>query len=183
MSQLTSWSHLIKLPVSEISPTVYKSTQKYSWKMSKSMLKITPRIMKRNQNNFILRVIDLSTPKEKVGQPRAFDWTNYYRLADIYAWLDSLAKQYPDNVQVIIGGKSFEGRDIKGVKVSFKAGNKAIFIESGTKRHMLINELFLILLLHRNPCQGMDRFSYCHVHVEPVANQHRCNYQGSCCIL
>lgn len=42
-----------------------------------------------------------------------------------------MAATYPDKVTVVVIGKSYEGRDIKGVKVSFKAGNKGVFLEAG----------------------------------------------------
>lgn len=52
--------------------------------------------------------------------------------------MDSLAAQYPTKVQVIVAGKSYEGRDIKGVKVSLKSGNKAVFVEGG-KYSLIVN--------------------------------------------
>lgn len=57
-------------------------------------------------------------------------WTSYYTLEDIYAWLDELAAQNP-TVSIISAGQSYEGRDLKGVKVSFKEGNRGVLIESG----------------------------------------------------
>ncbi|XP_015125497.1 zinc carboxypeptidase [Diachasma alloeum] len=58
-----------------------------------------------------------------------FDWTSYHKLDEINAWLDSLASTYPDKVQAVVAGKTYEGRQIKGVKVSFKEGNPGVFIE------------------------------------------------------
>lgn len=49
----------------------------------------------------------------------------------IYDWLDSLAEKYPDVVTTIVGGSTYEGREIKGVKVSFGPGRKGAFIEGG----------------------------------------------------
>ncbi|XP_011698098.1 PREDICTED: zinc carboxypeptidase A 1-like, partial [Wasmannia auropunctata] len=60
-----------------------------------------------------------------------FDFKNYHTLDVIYKNLDDLAKQYPDKVQTVVGGKTYEGRPIKGVKVSFKPNNPGIFIEGG----------------------------------------------------
>lgn len=60
-----------------------------------------------------------------------FDWRNYYHLETIYAWLDHLCKKYTEIVQPLEAGTSFEGRPIKGVKLSYKANNTAIFIEGG----------------------------------------------------
>ncbi|XP_011705383.1 PREDICTED: zinc carboxypeptidase A 1-like, partial [Wasmannia auropunctata] len=60
-----------------------------------------------------------------------FDFRSYHTLDTIYKNLDDLAKQYPDKVQTIVGGKTYEGRPIKGVKVSFKPNNPGIFLEGG----------------------------------------------------
>jgi hypothetical protein len=48
-----------------------------------------------------------------------------------YDYLRSLAKDYPDVVKLYVGGTTFEGRDILGVKLSYKEGNPKIFVESG----------------------------------------------------
>lgn len=49
----------------------------------------------------------------------------------IYRWLDSLATQHPEIVKPITGGSSYEGRSIRGVKLSYKEGNPGVFIEGG----------------------------------------------------
>lgn len=58
-------------------------------------------------------------------------WDAYYELDDIYAWIDDLARTYPSVATVIYGGRSYEGRLIKGIKISHGSGRKNIFIESG----------------------------------------------------
>lgn len=45
--------------------------------------------------------------------------------------MDALAQQYPSKVQVIVAGQSYEGRDIKGIKLSMQPDNNAVFIEGG----------------------------------------------------
>uniref|UniRef100_A0AAG5DJS0 Zinc carboxypeptidase A 1 n=1 Tax=Anopheles atroparvus TaxID=41427 RepID=A0AAG5DJS0_ANOAO len=59
----------------------------------------------------------------------SFGWNAYYRTDEIYAWLDSLVASNPGVVSPLNIGNSFEGRPIKGVKVSYKAGNKAVVVE------------------------------------------------------
>ncbi|XP_052872171.1 zinc carboxypeptidase-like [Anopheles cruzii] len=59
-----------------------------------------------------------------------FGWTAYYRTDAIYAWLDGLVATYPGIVTPLNVGNSYEGRPIRGVKVSYKSGNKAVFMES-----------------------------------------------------
>ncbi|KAI9585866.1 zinc carboxypeptidase-like [Glossina fuscipes] len=58
------------------------------------------------------------------------DWTFYPTLVEIYTWLDSIIEQNPKVVSSFHIGRSYEGRLIRGIKISFKRGKKAIFIES-----------------------------------------------------
>lgn len=59
-----------------------------------------------------------------------FGWTKYYELEEIEAWLDEILSAYPSVTEEFIVGKSYEGRTIRGIKISHKAGNPGIFIES-----------------------------------------------------
>lgn len=74
----------------------------------------------------VQELIDLEMPSV---QPRAFSWESYYRVADIYAWLDEIiaANSF---VSGFTAGQSYEGRLIRGVKISKNTGNPAIFIEA-----------------------------------------------------
>uniref|UniRef100_A0A2A4JQ49 Zinc carboxypeptidase A 1 n=1 Tax=Heliothis virescens TaxID=7102 RepID=A0A2A4JQ49_HELVI len=62
---------------------------------------------------------------------RSMSWDGYYDLEAINAWIDDLAAAYPNIVSIIIGGTSFEGREIKGLKISHGEGRKIIFLEGG----------------------------------------------------
>lgn len=74
------------------------------------------------------RQIDEEQPKI---MPRAdYGWTAYYRLANIYAYLDKVLAENPEVTTSLIGGTSYENREIRGVKVSYKAGNPGVFIEA-----------------------------------------------------
>jgi len=57
---------------------------------------------------------------QKAG--RALDWTSYGTLADIYEFLDTQAAAHSDIAEIIKIGTSFEGRDLKVIKIS-KSGN------------------------------------------------------------
>ncbi|XP_011705385.1 PREDICTED: zinc carboxypeptidase A 1-like, partial [Wasmannia auropunctata] len=57
-------------------------------------------------------------------------------------------KQYPDKVQTIVGGKTYEGRPIKGVKVSFKPNNPGIFLEGGIHAREWISSATVMFILH-----------------------------------
>uniref|UniRef100_A0A1A9VL71 Peptidase M14 domain-containing protein n=1 Tax=Glossina austeni TaxID=7395 RepID=A0A1A9VL71_GLOAU len=61
---------------------------------------------------------------------RRLDWTFYPTLCEIYNWMDVIIEKCPKVVTNFEIGRSHEGRMIRGLKISFKSGNKAIFIES-----------------------------------------------------
>ncbi|CAH0546621.1 unnamed protein product [Brassicogethes aeneus] len=80
-------------------------------------------------NTNIQEVIDAEkTNKRSTGM----SWTAYNSLETIVDWMDSLATEYPDKVTKITVGKTYEGRDINGVKLSFNSNNtnNAVFIEA-----------------------------------------------------
>jgi hypothetical protein len=77
------------------------------------------------------RKLDVEISSELKRAGGEYDWTSYHTLEETYEWLNSLAKKYPGIVTVIKGGKSHEGRDILGVKISHNKDRKAIFIEGG----------------------------------------------------
>ncbi|KAJ0174563.1 hypothetical protein K1T71_009671 [Dendrolimus kikuchii] len=59
-------------------------------------------------------------------------WKQYHRLEDIHGFMDYLAKTYPTIVSVNTIGKSFEGRNLKVLRISNgKSANKAVFIDGG----------------------------------------------------
>lgn len=62
----------------------------------------------------------------------AFGWTSYHTFDEIMAWLDDQVQAYPDQLTNVVLGQSIEGRPMRGVKLSRKAGNPSIFIESNT---------------------------------------------------
>ncbi|KAJ9590885.1 hypothetical protein L9F63_016090, partial [Diploptera punctata] len=53
------------------------------------------------------------------------------RLDKIYEFLDSLIYHFPYATPITLGN-SYEGRPIRGVKISYKSNNPGVFLESGT---------------------------------------------------
>lgn len=49
----------------------------------------------------------------------------------MYDWLDELAAQHPDKVKVVVGGKSYEGRPIKGIEITFGSNLTGVLLEAG----------------------------------------------------
>jgi len=95
----------------------------------------------------IQTLIDQTTTKS--NRPTSFGFERYHELWEIYKNLDDLAKQHPDKIKVIVGGKTYEGREIKGVKVSFKANNPGIFIEGGNHAREWISPATVMYILHQ----------------------------------
>ncbi|XP_075152272.1 zinc carboxypeptidase-like [Haematobia irritans] len=59
-----------------------------------------------------------------------FGWTRYYELEDIYKFLDDILNRYPSVTEEFTIAQSYEGRVVRGIKISYKTGNPGIFIES-----------------------------------------------------
>lgn len=70
-----------------------------------------------NLISLLSRLIDNERPliKSRAG----FGWTDYYSLEEIYNWMDLIVSQHSDIASIVIGGKSYEGRQLKGVKIEF----------------------------------------------------------------
>lgn len=51
---------------------------------------------------------------------------------------------YPGVVTSVVGGSSYEGQEIKGVKVSFKAGNPVVIFEGGVSSYPTTYFAFLL---------------------------------------
>nr|XP_003704787.1 PREDICTED: zinc carboxypeptidase-like [Megachile rotundata] len=94
----------------------------------------------------VQRYIDDENPRSNVRG--GFDWLGYHRLDVIYQWMESLATQHPKIVTSITGGSSYEGRSIKGVKLSYKEGNPGIFIEGGIHAREWISPAVVTYILN-----------------------------------
>ncbi|XP_053692244.1 zinc carboxypeptidase-like [Sabethes cyaneus] len=70
--------------------------------------------------------------KEQLSRSRRdeFGWTKYHSLDEIYDWIDGLVAQHSDILSVEFVGNSYEGREVRAVKLSHKEGNPGIFLES-----------------------------------------------------
>ncbi|XP_063241102.1 zinc carboxypeptidase-like isoform X2 [Bacillus rossius redtenbacheri] len=95
----------------------------------------------------VQRLIDNEQPKMK--SQASFSWDRYYGLEQIQAWLRSLSSQYPSVVTLLDAGSSYEGRRILGVRLSHKAGNKAVFIEGGIHAREWISPATVTYILNQ----------------------------------
>lgn len=88
-------------------------------------------------------VMDEQKPRRK--QPKALgdiDWDDYYRLDDIYAWLDKLVIAYPEVLKLETIGSSAENRPIKMITLSKKPVSKE-------KSYQLLNLSLLFFYIDR----------------------------------
>ncbi|XP_067626115.1 zinc carboxypeptidase [Eurosta solidaginis] len=69
-------------------------------------------------------------PLKSSDDLETFGWTRYYPLSAIESFLDDILAKYPGITSHIDIGTSYERRQIRGVKISYKEGNAGIFIES-----------------------------------------------------
>ncbi|PSN45347.1 Zinc carboxypeptidase A 1 [Blattella germanica] len=98
----------------------------------------------------VQKLVDIEELEAK--RKSGFGWTAYYTLNEvsmIYAWLDSLVATYPGIVTPIVGGRTYQGREIRGVKLSFKAGNPGVFIESGIHAREWITPATVTYILNK----------------------------------
>ncbi|XP_047362967.1 zinc carboxypeptidase-like [Vespa velutina] len=94
-------------------------------------------------------LIDSEMPKGQLASLDGFSLNTYHTIDEIYAHLDDLAEDYPDNVKVIIGGSSYEGRQIKGVKLSFGRNKSGIVIEGGIHAREWISPATVLYIIDR----------------------------------
>lgn len=82
--------------------------------------------------NFQRLIEDESKDVKPLNVPATdFGWKNFYHLDTIYSWLDTLADKYGDIITPLNIGTSYEGRPMKGVKLSHRNDNPTVFIEAG----------------------------------------------------
>uniref|UniRef100_A0A182PLQ5 Zinc carboxypeptidase A 1 n=1 Tax=Anopheles epiroticus TaxID=199890 RepID=A0A182PLQ5_9DIPT len=123
------------------------------------------------------QLIDQESPKRS---RRAFGWTEYQTLEDIYNWIDEKVNEFPSIMSVETIGQSYEDRDIKAVKISYKEGNPGIFIESNIHAREWITSATVTWLINefltstapevRELAENYDWY------IVPVANPDGLNY-------
>ncbi|XP_052864272.1 zinc carboxypeptidase A 1-like [Anopheles cruzii] len=93
------------------------------------------------------KVIDSERPMR--DRRATLDWTDYYTVEEIYAWMDGITAQYPTILSGTVFGRSYEGRDLKAIKLSHKAGNPGIFIEANIHAREWISSATATWLLNQ----------------------------------
>ncbi|EDV33055.1 uncharacterized protein Dana_GF22809 [Drosophila ananassae] len=63
-----------------------------------------------------------------------YTWSVYHELNDTQKWMQNLVAKYPDTVSLFVAGRSYERRELLGLKINFKDGRaekQSIFLEAG----------------------------------------------------
>lgn len=66
-------------------------------------------------------IIDAESPAVR---SKKFGWTAYNNYTEIYKWLDELLETYPTILKGHVVGSTFQGREIRAVKLSYKEVHK-----------------------------------------------------------
>lgn len=74
------------------------------------------------------RLINNENPAR--SKRNGFGWDSYHTLDEMYDWIDGLVEKHGEILSVEQVGDSYEGREVRAVKLSHKAGNPGIFLES-----------------------------------------------------
>lgn len=75
-------------------------------------------------------------------------WDSYHTNDQINAWMDDLATTYPNIVSTLIGGTSYEGRPIIGLKISHGEGKRVVFLEGGIHSREWISPATVCFILN-----------------------------------
>ncbi|VVC88835.1 unnamed protein product, partial [Leptidea sinapis] len=80
----------------------------------------------------------ISMEKDKSRHNTKFSWDNYYDINEIYKYLNETRTSYSKWTELIIGGESYEGRKILGLRINTpyeqgqrETGKPVFFIEAG----------------------------------------------------
>lgn len=72
----------------------------------------------------------LDAEKPRKQRKEGFSLEQYNFLEDIHQYLDDMVAAYPAVASVFVAGESYEGRELKGIKLSTNDNNPAVFIEA-----------------------------------------------------
>uniref|UniRef100_A0A182Q175 Peptidase M14 domain-containing protein n=1 Tax=Anopheles farauti TaxID=69004 RepID=A0A182Q175_9DIPT len=119
------------------------------------------------------QVLDKERPVRRKLED-GFGWDDYHTLEEMYAWIDEMVQQYAPVLSVETIGQTYEKRDMKVIKLSYKAGNKGIFIDANIHAREWITSASITWILNelltsedprvRDIAENYDW------HIVPVAN-------------
>lgn len=94
---------------------------------------------------------DLQTWFDEERPPRkrkAWGFDRYNTYEEILSFLDDINGRFPETSQIFTIGNTFEGRPIKGIRISKDLNNPAIFIESNIHAREWITSATAVWLIN-----------------------------------
>lgn len=102
--------------------------------------------------NDVQSAFDKQTVKSYIRRKmESFDWSDYYRLNDIYSWLEDLERKYPKAVELQSIGRSHQNRSILAVMILLnkdKDQRPRVIIEGGIHAREWISPAFVTYLMN-----------------------------------
>lgn len=83
-------------------------------------------MLKSTEISIFFSLIDQETPK--ITPQAGFGWESYHTFEEIYDWLDELLAEYPNILTPHLVGYSYEGREIRAVKLSHRPVTSCIIL-------------------------------------------------------
>lgn len=101
----------------------------------------------------VQKAFDKQTVKTYIRRDmKSFDWSNFFRLNDIYLWLQDLAHANSRVMTLMSIGTTHEHRDIKAVRIALRAKKdlrSTIIIEGGIHAREWISPAVVTYLIHQ----------------------------------
>lgn len=195
--QLNSDSHTFILGARNVNSSVVVIVAPHKFAEFDLLLNVENIVHKIRSNNVQSLIDDESFVQSRISEN--FGWKTYYPLESIYKWMDLINEQYPNVTSIIYAGKTYNNREIKGVKISYKDGNPGIFIEGGIHAREWISPAVATYLLNtllssknesiRNVAQNFDWYIFPTVNPDGYVYTHTSNrlwrktrkpYGGNC---
>ncbi|XP_001356357.2 zinc carboxypeptidase A 1 [Drosophila pseudoobscura] len=97
-------------------------------------LDISPELLDANAQASLS--LDIEPVADANRRSDDYSWTEYHELNDTHRWMQNLVEKNPGIVSVFVAGRSYEGRDLLGLRIFHSAGaergeQQAIFLEAG----------------------------------------------------
>uniref|UniRef100_A0A182M658 Zinc carboxypeptidase A 1 n=1 Tax=Anopheles culicifacies TaxID=139723 RepID=A0A182M658_9DIPT len=122
--------------------------------------------------NDLQQILNKERPARKMAE--GFGWDDYHTLEEIYAWIDDMVSQYSSVLSVETIGQTYEKRDMKVIKLSYKPGNKGIFIDANIHAREWITSASITWILNELLTSEDDRVRHIAENYDwfivPVAN-------------
>ncbi|KAF9794650.1 hypothetical protein SFRURICE_016451 [Spodoptera frugiperda] len=100
----------------------------------------------------VQKAFDMQSVKPYIRRKMdSFDWNNYFRLQDIYEWLQDLEKTYPTEIKLTTIGRSYESREIIAVRIALKGSKmrSKVIVEGGIHAREWIAPAFVTYLINQ----------------------------------